>query len=725
MNNPDIAVSIIIAAYNASGHIERALDSCLGQTFQNFEVIIINDGSTDDTLQIVGKYTERDSRFSVYSQPNAGQGVARNRAIERAVGEFVTILDADDELLENFLQKLINVARRENSDIAMAEYLTVNNESGKRYYIPVMPSYTIGNISWAQRRAVLNRAHYTVAKLYKRSLLEKNGIRYGEGYIYEDSEFVVGAMVFAERISSIPDPLYRVHVEPSSTTRSDTSSDRHSHGLVSAFQGILSRYPASRLYDFRDVISRWMLRRVVLYSIKQRRVPIRYWLSFTKEIMSTVKFISDGERFYQSLSPIQRVSMRTFERSRHVGAAVFLALSLLHRFAPFRKALKRYWGVARKLKSKIHTAIQRRAKARSIKSALKAPLDFNIVLLHGFGNNIRGNTKYVLEALVSAGFNVHLVTREKEAPDGVTVIHPWSVQHHQALTVAGIHILESWVPLAIGKRDGAVWVQLWHGTPFKRLLFDSQERDLTLRNPKNKLQKMKDIARWDFVIAQNAFCKAKLSSSFAFPSTRIETTGYPRTDWTSIDLNLVRHLIREKYGVDPEKKILLYAPTWRDYNQFSPITDMSYLLDWARLKKEMPDYVLLYTGHPFGKEVVLSDQSLICANNDDFQHLLVSADALVTDYSSAVFDYLSFDRPFCLLAKDLDEYERSRGVYGEILVDFAQFVAQDEKEAAEILLNPPGLKALQNLDRYLEPEESSATRLVELLKEIGNGANSS
>lgn len=152
---------------------------------------------------------------------------------------------------------------------------------------------------------------------------------------------------------------------------------------------------------------------------------------------------------------------------------------------------------------------------------------------------------------------------------------------------------------------------------------------------------------------------------------------------------------------------------------------MSYLLDWARLKKEMPDYVLLYTGHPFGKEVVLSDQSLICANNDDFQHLLVSADALVTDYSSAVFDYLSFDRPFCLLAKDLDEYERSRGVYGEILVDFAQFVAQDEKEAAEILLNPPGLKALQNLDRYLEPEESSATRLVELLKEIGNGANSS
>ena len=183
MNNSGIVVSIIIAAYNASGHIARALDSCLGQTFQNFEVIIINDWSTDDTLQIVEKYAERDSRFSIYSQPNAGQGVARNRAIEHAVGEFITILDADDELLENFLQKLIDLARFEKCDIAMAEYLTVNNQSEKRYYVPVMPSYPIGNISLEQKKAVLKRAHYTVAKLYKRSLIIDNGIRYGEGYI--------------------------------------------------------------------------------------------------------------------------------------------------------------------------------------------------------------------------------------------------------------------------------------------------------------------------------------------------------------------------------------------------------------------------------------------------------------------------------------------------------------------------------------------------------------
>lgn len=547
-----------------------------------------------------------------------------------------------------------------------------------------------------------------------------------EKVIYEDIEFFVGAMVFAERIASTPDPLYRVHVQPGSTTRSDTFTDRHSHGLVSAFRGIFCRYPASSLHDFSDVISRYMLRRVVLYSIKQRRVPVRNWFGFTTEVMSVVKLISDGDRFYESLSPIQRVSMRAFEKNRHIGATVFLVLSLLHRFAPFRKAFKRYWCIARKLKSKIYTAIQRRAKARVINSALNAPLDFNMVLLHGFGsNNIRGNTKYALEALVSAGFNVHVVTVGNKVPEGVTVIQPCSVQYYQVLMMAGIHILETWVPLDIGKRDGAIWVQLWHGTPFKRLLFDSKERGVTVKNPKNKRQKMNDICRWDFAIAQNAFCKAKLSSSFAFPTSRIETTGYPRTDWDKIDLNLVRNQVRDKYRVDPEKKILLYAPTWRDYNQFSPITDMSYLLDWSRLKKELPDYVLLYTGHPFAREIVFSDPSMICANNDDFQHLLVSADALVTDYSSAVFDYLSLDRPFCLLTKDLDDYERSRGVYGEILGDFAQFLAKEEEGVAEILLNPPGLKAVQNIDRYLEPEGSSAKRLVEMLIKIGGQTNSS
>ena len=118
----DIKISIIIPVYNAEKYLEQCLDSVLAQTLTSFEVICINDGSTDSSLEILKHYQERDSRFTIFDIPNGGVSNARNKGLEYAKGEFVTFLDSDDWLDVNFCEKLYNTAKDENADIVMCSY---------------------------------------------------------------------------------------------------------------------------------------------------------------------------------------------------------------------------------------------------------------------------------------------------------------------------------------------------------------------------------------------------------------------------------------------------------------------------------------------------------------------------------------------------------------------------------------------------------------------------
>lgn len=340
MSSGTVKVSILIAAYNASAHIRRALDSCENQSFADFEVIIIDDGSTDDTLSIANEYALRDDRFVVFSQENTGQGAARNRAIEMARGTYIAILDADDELVVTFLSRMLDMADEYGSDVVMSEYLTVNTSRGRRLYHPVLPASRTGHLSLSQRRAILQRAHYTVAKLYRRTMLIEAGISYGEGYIYEDCEFLVGAVIHSSRISAMPDPLYHVHAEAGSSTRSDSRSERHYQGLVRAFRSINTKYAYEKLYDYRGSISRYMLNRVALYTVGSRRVPVRYWIDFSTDIMQIVASTSEYRVFCKSLSMRHRIAMNLFERNQKLGAFSLLAVAVCSKLVPFKKTIK-------------------------------------------------------------------------------------------------------------------------------------------------------------------------------------------------------------------------------------------------------------------------------------------------------------------------------------------------------------------------------------------------
>ena len=115
-------ISIIIPAYNAAKTIRRSYDSILKQTYSNFEVITVNDASNDDTLLIMQEYARKDSRFVAVDNPHGGVSKARNTGIDKATGDYIAFMDADDDLDSKYLEKLLNLIKKSGADLAICRF---------------------------------------------------------------------------------------------------------------------------------------------------------------------------------------------------------------------------------------------------------------------------------------------------------------------------------------------------------------------------------------------------------------------------------------------------------------------------------------------------------------------------------------------------------------------------------------------------------------------------
>lgn len=705
-------VSIVIAAFNGEKHIERAIDSCLRQTYPYFEVVVVNDGSTDSTRSIVEEYCKQDSRIKLFELENGGQGRARNFGLQNCNSKYITILDSDDELNDVALDKLVAAAEQNDSDLVFSEWSTFDHVKRIRNYSGVFGGLARGKLSSYDRERLFLATYYSVAKLYKREFLTENNILYGEGYIYEDMEFLIGVYLKANVISAIPDPVYIIHVNEHSSTRINKNGKWHAESFESAVTNTLKKYEGE-FSSFGKKYIQYVMGRLPFYGWFSKRIPLRYRASFIAAIVMKLNEFNTRHRYY-SVSTRYGFIFKVSEKNKYAAAILVL---VSHKVAKNKHARKLFekakagWTQYKKYKLK-----------RKTEKARRSPFDDELIIMHGFDYELRGNSKYLFEALASAGFKVVIAlnkVEKAELPMNVRCIRFLSNEYHQLHQRARFHIFESWTNPILGKRAGAYWVQLWHGTPLKKMLLDSEERDVMKRSPMHKLNKSKDIAKWDLLIAQNKISKSKFLSSFGIPSANVAITGYPRTDFFNTENSEIVTNIREKYNIPPSKKILLYATTWRDYNQYTTVKDQSYLFDFEKTPKLQEEFHVLYVGHPFGKDK--APRNMVAAVGDDFQHLLLSADCLITDYSSAVFDYLKLDRPFCLFMSDYEKFDKSRGIYDDIEKDFFNYISYDEEQAESLLLSWKSNSEIQNKGLYDEPKEiSSADKIASILLDVRN-----
>ncbi|MDT3982172.1 CDP-glycerol glycerophosphotransferase family protein, partial [Staphylococcus ureilyticus] len=144
----------------------------------------------------------------------------------------------------------------------------------------------------------------------------------------------------------------------------------------------------------------------------------------------------------------------------------------------------------------------------------------------GFDYKYQGNSKYLFNYLKDK-YNptkLKFVTSDKRIPEDYR-IEPRSKEFFNAFYTSKVIIAESWIPLAFKKKEGQVWLQLWHGTPFKKMLFDSNESHMLRLNPNHRIRMKKDIARWDYLLSDSELAKSIFNTSFDFNYNKILNYG--------------------------------------------------------------------------------------------------------------------------------------------------------------------------------------------------------
>lgn len=185
-------ISIIIPVYNAQRYLHRCLQSIISQTYQNFEVILVNDGSTDDSYQVCQEFTNNDKRITVITQTNSGASSARNRGIEIAKGKWITFVDADDYVEKNYLECLCeNITDEKALIIQGLKQVNIKGEEIKKIeFENTILKKT--EIKKAFDEKEIFEYGYTVAKLYNREIINKYHIRFNEQISYsEDMLFML------------------------------------------------------------------------------------------------------------------------------------------------------------------------------------------------------------------------------------------------------------------------------------------------------------------------------------------------------------------------------------------------------------------------------------------------------------------------------------------------------------------------------------------------------
>ncbi len=307
-----------------------------------------------------------------------------------------------------------------------------------------------------------------------------------------------------------------------------------------------------------------------------------------------------------------------------------------------------------------------------------------------------------------------------EAPSGARGVRHGSREWLTALATSRYLVNNNTFPWYFKKATGQVYLQTWHGTPLKRLGRDIVDGSLT----KSYLDLMqRETAAWNYLVSPSPFFSKSFESAFGYRGKILET-GYPRNDRLSSATGQDREAIRRRLGVtDSSVKLVLYAPTWRNYERTAVggWRSVNYLEQDATLPA---GYQLVFRGHTnthSTKTATANSQNTIDATHyPDVTELYLACDILVTDYSSMMFDFSITGKPMLFLAPDLDRYKKEQGFYFDFEATAPGPIVQTAAELLACLNNLESVEAeyqqryrdWQNKFNSLE-DGSAAKRVVD------------
>jgi CDP-glycerol glycerophosphotransferase len=294
------------------------------------------------------------------------------------------------------------------------------------------------------------------------------------------------------------------------------------------------------------------------------------------------------------------------------------------------------------------------------------------VIHHSFGGRFSDSPRAIYQALRASGYPARHIWLMDPAhrhgfPAGVETVEYGSERCIRELESADVVVSNTHIELDWNKSPDTRYLQTWHGTPLKHIHFDS------LWAPPGRVAYLtEDVRRWDYLLSPNRASTERLRAAFGFAGPVAET-GYPRNDvLLSPQRDVIRAEVRRRLGIPEDATVVLYTPTWRDdILDAQGRQDFSLQLDVEKFHQQLGDdhYLLIRTHFLVTADLPAMDGPRVrdVSAHPDVSELYLAADAMVTDYSSTMFDFAVTGKPLLFYTYDLHHYRDSlRGFYFDL-----------------------------------------------------------
>lgn len=256
-------VSIIVPVYNVEKYIERCLDSLVNQTLKDIEIIIVNDGSTDGSKEIIQKYLNKYKNIVYLEKENGGLSSARNYGIPYAKGEYIGFVDSDDYVELTMYEKMYNKAIEEKSDMVECDFI---------WEYPNKKREDIGKIYSDKKEAIVEARVVAWNKIIKKDIIEKTKITFPEGLRYEDIEFFYKIVPYLNKISFVKETL--VHYVQRESSIANTQNERTGE-IFKVWENVLNYYIENNIFnEYRSELE-YSYTRILLCSSLKRITKVK------------------------------------------------------------------------------------------------------------------------------------------------------------------------------------------------------------------------------------------------------------------------------------------------------------------------------------------------------------------------------------------------------------------------------------------------------------------
>ncbi|WMJ89818.1 bifunctional glycosyltransferase/CDP-glycerol:glycerophosphate glycerophosphotransferase [Anaerocolumna sp. MB42-C2] len=702
----EIKVSIIVPVYNVEKYLTGCMESLVNQTLKDIEIIVVNDGSPDNSIKILEKYEKKyPDKVRVFTTENRGVSHARNYGMDHATGDYIMFVDSDDFIELDMAEKLYTKAVKDQNDLVMCARYNVYEVEGKTdLKRKAMNIFSMNqNFRMKDRKFELVHASpFPWDKLFKRTLL--SGIRFPEGIRFEDLVLAFEAVATAESIGVVPEPLYNYR----KTTQVGflNSFSEATKDIVKAFTLLFEFMKEHDLFDtFHDELEyictrHFFFRYESFYSDTKKGM-----LQLKKEIVNQTQDFLEREipnwpqnhYLNYTAGPALKKHLNYYvDRNKTIKYVVLReripskVYNLFLKLSGYKDKFVNKWRKFVKTKKKM-AAINKKIRKLRIFKLFKKPLDLKytkyyetlavndklILFESKHGDDLAGN---IFNMILETGrdkyrdFRILLVLRKELYEtyrkllqhyniNHVTFIELHSNEYLRALAAAKYLVTDTSLPPYYIKKPEQVYLNTWHGTPLKAMGRIVPDREYALGN----VQRNFNIA--DYLLYQNEFSKDIFLKDYMLDKIyegKVLLSGYPRN--SSFFRTERRDIIRKECDLEG-MQVIVYMPTWRGLlhkkqskAQVEKIFGYLAHLD-HKLTKNQVLYVKL---HPYVKKSINYSQLLhVREFPSDYEtyDFLNASDMLITDYSSIMFDYAVSKKKIILFTYDREEYLGDRGIY--------------------------------------------------------------